>query len=132
MKAWALGPSLLACVLSNVAHAQQVTSFADVAGSWRGRGVETGIDMTIVIGQDGSWTTSSKMGSETGKGWIKDGVFLILWPGTYGKMEITRAGADGITAKSQWYNGSQWVNSQLDAKRCEKPDCTDSGPKDYK
>ncbi len=131
MKVWALGPSLVACLLSNVAYAQPVKSFADVAGSWRGRSLPMAIDMTIVIGQDGSWTTSSKMGSESGKGLIKDGVFLIQPPGTYGKMEITRSGADGITAKSQYYNGSQWVNGQVDAKRCEKPDCTDRGPKDY-
>ena len=115
--------------LAFAAQAQSVTSFADVAGSWRGHGLQTGIDTVIVIGADGSWTTSSRIGSESGKGKIVNGAFLLEWKDGYGKMEITRTGQDSIVAKSQWYSGTRWVNGQVNATRCTKDDCTDKGPK---
>ncbi|HEX5326250.1 MAG TPA: hypothetical protein VFW75_06245 [Acetobacteraceae bacterium] len=122
---------LLGFALAWNAQAQSVASFADVAGSWRGHGRQSGIDTTIVIGRNGSWTTSSKIGTESGQGSIKDGAFLIEWTGGRGNMQVTRAGADAITGKARFYNGSRWVNGQVDATRCAKPDCTDKGPKDY-
>lgn len=130
MRVFALGASL--CLVGSMAYSQQLTSVADVAGSWRGYGVQTKRDVTIVIGPDGSWTTSSNVGTESGKGVVKNGAFLLEWKGGYGKMEITKAGADAIRAKTQWYDGARWINGEVNATRCAKPDCTDKGPKDYK
>lgn len=129
MRVWAIGAAL--CLMGSAVSAQEVTSFGDVAGSWRGHGLQTGVDTMIVIRADGGWITSSKAGRESGQGSIKNGAFLIEWRGGYGKMEITKSGPDAIVAKTQWYSVRRWVNGQVDAKRCTKPDCTDRGSTDY-
>jgi hypothetical protein len=133
MKATILGASLLACVVSSATYAQQVSSFADVAGSWRGNGRQTGTDVMYVIAPDGKWTVASQarngrwLGQEAGQGKLTDGIYLMTLKDGYGDMRISKEG-DGLTVVSKWYDGQKWQHGQVDAKRCAKPDCTDKGP----
>jgi hypothetical protein len=108
------------------AQAQQVTSFADVAGSWHGFARYTQTETALRIRPNGSWTLSALgLGKESGTGAIEDGHFKITLKEGRGEIKVRKTSADAIATDVRLYDGRKWLQGQINGTRCAEPDCTD-------
>jgi hypothetical protein len=95
-----------------------VSTPADLQGVWRGYGLQTKTDTMLKVTADGQWTISSKYGTDTGRGTIKDGAFYFELTSGAGKYHVRRT-SNGVEIKSQWLYNGMWKGGQVDATACD-------------